>query len=247
MAMKKDLQPLIGLNMDVAGVAPKEASVQANYYEAVQKAGGLPLMIPPSLEGSEISALLKRLDGVVFIGGSDYCPSYYKQETHVSNKLLPQERMNFDLLFLQKLVNETTLPYLGICAGMQALNIALGGSLIQHIPEAVPNSQIQHSSPEGWKKGFNKHLVKLAPGSQLKEIYELAEIDVVTSHHQSVDKLGEGLVNAAYAEDGIIEAVELEERFVIGVQWHPERDWETNQKLFAEFVRQAAKYAECSP
>lgn len=233
------MKPIIGLNVDVSGTAPKIASVQANYYESISKAGGIPLLIPP-MPKDDLQNLIGKLDGVLFIGGRDYCPSLYGREREDKTSLLHQDRLNFDLLLLEKTIENNHLPFLGICAGAQALNISFGGDLIQHIPDKVPDSKIQHSSENGWKNGFAKHVVRLTAGSRLQQIYGKDELNVPTSHHQSVDNLGRGLLSAAEAEDGIIEAVELTDHpFVIGVQWHPERDYEANKKLFEAFIHQA--------
>ena len=234
------MKPIIGINVDMSNGPPRNASVQAGYFEAILKTGGIPVLIPPMPE-SQTSDLLARLNGVLFIGGADYSPSLYGEKDDPSIHLCDAERIDFDYKLLQKAVKETHLPVLGICAGCQILNIGLGGSLIQDIPNALPESKVIHSSQSGWKNGWHKHTVRILADTKLSRIYASRSISVPTSHHQSVKTLGRGLIIAAQAEDEVIEAVELENRpFVIGVQWHPERDFDGNEPLFAEFVKNAS-------
>ncbi|MBX9685160.1 MAG: gamma-glutamyl-gamma-aminobutyrate hydrolase family protein [Candidatus Obscuribacterales bacterium] len=231
------MKAVIGINVDIQGTNPKIAKVQANYYEAVSKAGAIPLLIPPSSD-EDLAEILKRIDGVLFIGGLDYCPSVYGEDCHESVQLAHDDRRDFDYKLLKASLAQSRLPLLGICAGCQILNIGLGGSLYQDIPSDFPESKVMHSSEDGWTNGFHHHRVRLKAGSKLAQIYAEQEFDVPTSHHQAVKKLGQGLLAAADAEDGIIEAVELQDRaFVIGVQWHPERDYEGNKALFQAFVQ----------
>jgi gamma-glutamyl-gamma-aminobutyrate hydrolase PuuD len=240
-AVKK---PVIGINVDIEGDKPKEMKVQELYIKAVETAGGIPVMLPP-VPAADLPTLLNRLDGVMLIGGRDYDPALYNQKPDPSTYQTDCLRNKFDYSLIGAILNHSDIPLLGICAGSQILNIGLGGDLIQDIHTQNPQSKVQHSSPEGWTKGFNKHIVKLAPDSKLYKIYGKSELNVPTSHHQAVDKLGKGLVAAAHSEDGFIEAVELpQQRFIVGVQWHPERDYEGNAPLFVEFVKQAANHQE---
>jgi putative glutamine amidotransferase len=120
------------------------------------------------------------------------------------------------------------------------LNIALGGSLIQDINSEIPHTEVIHQSKDGWKNGFNKHHVILRPESHIARIYKSESLNVPTSHHQAVKKIGAGLTVAAHADDGVVEAVEFKGRpFTIGVQWHPERDYEGNKDLFLQFIQAA--------
>ena len=234
------MKAIIGINVDIEGDNPKKATIQANYYESITRAGGIPVLIPP-LSDDDLGELLKRLDGILLIGGYDYCPSTYGEEKHESVELAHNDRLDFDFRLLNRSLEEKNLAVLGICAGCQILNIGLGGSLHQDIPSAFPESPVQHSSPNGWQDGFHNHIVKLSPGTKLASIYGKQEFDVPTSHHQAVKNLGKGLIPTAEAEDGIVEALELPGRpFVIGVQWHPERDYPGNEQLFKAFVQAAA-------
>lgn len=235
------MKPLIGINVDIQGEKPKLASVQANYFESVTKAGGIPVLIPP-LQDDDLQELLKLIDGILFIGGYDYCPSSYGEEKHESVELAHEDRIDFDLRLVKNSLDKfPEMPILGICAGAQALNIGLGGSLYQDIPTEFPDSHVMHSSKNGWRDGFNQHKVIFREGTKLHEIYKLADLSVPTSHHQALKQIGAGLLVTADAEDGIAEAIELPDRpFVIGVQWHPERDYSGNRCLFESFVGAAA-------
>lgn len=241
-AAEENCLPTIGINTDIDGEKPEIARVNTQYLDAVIKAGAVPVLLPPMPEG-QLRSILPKLDGILMIGGDDYPPSLYKQEKHPSVSTMKSKRSQFDMLLASEALKQKGMPFLGICAGCQALNIASGGSLMQDIPSGKPESKIKHSSPEGWKKGFSKHPVQLEKNSKLAGIFGETSLEVVSSHHQCVDKTGENLKLAARAEDGVCEAIEKSgDDFVVGVQWHPERDYESNQKLFGEFVKSACKY-----
>jgi putative glutamine amidotransferase len=232
-------KPIIGINTDVEGDKPEYSSVEAHYIDAIKKAGGIPVLMPP-MAADDLKSLLKHIDGVLMIGGADYPPSLYKQDQHSSCSLMNEHRTEFDMTLVKTILADKSIPFLGICAGCQALNIGSGGSLTQDIPSMKPESNIKHSSPSGWKVGFSKHPVTITSESKLARALGKSELTVVTSHHQCVDKPGDGLKIIAHSPDGVNEAIEKTgERFVVGVQWHPERDFDSNQKLFEELVHQA--------
>lgn len=234
-----DAKPIIGINTDVEGEKPEKCLIYRTYIDAISKAGGIPVLLPPMPE-SDISGLLKHVDAVMMIGGADYPPALYHQEKHASAELMKPARSDFDLALVKAVLNDDKMPFLGICAGCQALNIASGGSLTQDIPSLKPESKVKHASPNGWQVGFSKHPVELSKGSKLEKVYGQNQLTVVTSHHQCVDAAGKALTVVAKSEDGLPEAIEKAgDRFVLGVQWHPERDFPTNQRLFEEFVHQA--------
>jgi gamma-glutamyl-gamma-aminobutyrate hydrolase PuuD len=239
------MKPFIGINVDMETSGKKEfASVQSNYFDAVVKAGGVPVLIPP-MPDDALAVVLSKLDGLMLIGGSDYCPTHYGEKQHPTVHLMEKRRDDFDLRLVRKAVAESTMPILGICAGCQALNIALGGSLIQDIPDEFPQSPVVHAAQKNcWEIGFNKHSVKLTDGSKLAVIYGSTTIDVPTSHHQAVRKPASAFRPVALAEDGVIEAIENpEHKFLLGVQWHPERDYEGNKRLFEAFITAASPVA----
>jgi gamma-glutamyl-gamma-aminobutyrate hydrolase PuuD len=208
------------------------ALVPAQYVEAVERAGGRPLLVPPSADGQE--ELLDALDGLIFSGGSDLEPESYGQEPHPETKGVHPERDEAELALLTAAL-ERDLPVLAICRGSQILNVALGGDLVQHLPEIVGDEKHQHTRGE-----FADHDVELEPGTRVAEL--LGERAPVKSHHhQGFGRLGEGLVESGRAEDGTIEAVEdPSRRFALGVLWHPEAG--EDLKLFEELVREAADY-----
>jgi putative glutamine amidotransferase len=235
------MKPIIGINLDVSSGSPPQALIQTTYYEAVQKAGGIPLLLAP-MPDADLDELLQSLNGLMLIGGLDYCPTKYGEEASDLVELCAEQRQDFDFRLIERTLNRTELPILGICAGAQLLNIVLGGSLIQDINSELPDTNVVHTINAGWQADPHKHPVNLQPGSQLGKIYKSERLDVPTSHHQSVKRLGKGLVAVAHADDGVIEAVELGSRpFTIGVQWHPERDYKGNAELFKHFIQAASQ------
>lgn len=234
----QDDRPMIGINMDVEAGTPNTYRIVPAYVDAITKAGGIPVMIPPMPE-EQVSELVSRLDGVMMIGGNDYPPALYKQEPHKSVVPMEEARHTFDMVLVKEVLKNGKIPFLGICAGCQALNIGSGGSLIQDIPSHYTDSKVKHSSEKGWQVGFNKHIVKPEDGTIISTLIGKDGLNVVTSHHQCVDQVGEGLRIAARTEDGVIESIESskDKNFVVGVQWHPERDFDSNQALFKEFIK----------
>ena len=236
------MKPIIGINLDVREAPPEQAQVQANYYKSIQNAGGIPILIPP-MPDEDLAVLLKSVSGLLFIGGDDYCPSNYGEEPHERVERCHPNRDDFDNRLMTMALANATLPILGVCAGAQLLNIRLGGTLIQDIASEVEKAAV-HTSKNPWVNGFNRHSVKLEPETDLAKIYNATTIQVVSSHHQAMRRLGTGLSAVAWADDGIIEAIESKTRpFMIGVQWHPERDYEGNVPLFSEFVRHCIQYS----
>lgn len=231
------MKPIIGINCDIKVGPPPEACLQIPYYESIFKSGGIPVLLPP-MSNEDLNAVLDRLNGIMFIGGADYCPKRYcDEETDETVKLINQDREQFDFDLMNVVLARREMPILGICLGAQLLNIGLGGSLLQDIKKSFPESDVTHASPNGWQVGFNQHAVNLTKGTIVHEIYGKDRLIVSTSHHQAVKNVGKGLRVAAHSDDGVIEAVELpDHRFAIGVQWHPERDYEGSKNLFDKFI-----------
>jgi putative glutamine amidotransferase len=238
------MKPLIGINVDIEPGPPAQAQLLADYIDAIVKAGGIPVLLPP-VPDQDIPQVLSHLSGLMMTGGPDYCPSNYGEEAHESVHLMPAERDKFDRKLLTEVLKNTEIPILGVCAGCQLLSIVLGGSLIQDIKSELPQSSIKHSNnKEPYRNGQNFHEVRIEPGSRLFQLYGAPRVNVPTSHHQAIRKLGEGLKATAFCDDGIIEGVELPSRsFTVGVQWHPERDFDTSKALFEDFVRHAQQFA----
>jgi putative glutamine amidotransferase len=189
------------------------------YVDKVAQAGGLPVLLPPSEGGA---AVLSRLDALVLSGGSDVEPARYGAAAHPAAGPFYADRDSAELDLCQRAL-ASGLPVLGICRGLQVLNVALGGTLHQHLPDLVGNDS---HSPE--RTGYGAHKVSVAAGTQLAAILGRSEAAVPTHHHQAIDRLGAGLVATAWTDDGVIEAVEFESAgqpdapFMIAVQWHPE-------------------------
>jgi putative glutamine amidotransferase len=236
-------KPVIGLNCDVSGDKPRELSVQTTYVDAITRAGGIPILLPPMSE-DDLKAILPTIDGVCMIGGADYPPASYGQKPHQSVSLMAHERSDFDLTLVRNALAEKNLAFLGICAGCQALNIGSGGTLTQDIP-SQRKTKVMHASPQGWQKGFNKHDVTFVKDSHLGQTLGLVPVSEPTSHHQCVETPGQDLKVTATTQDGLIEGIEMPDRpFVVGVQFHPERSYDRNQALFNDFISAAKKHRE---
>ncbi|WP_369198197.1 gamma-glutamyl-gamma-aminobutyrate hydrolase family protein [Streptomyces djakartensis] len=207
--------PLIGVSTYLEagarwGVWELEAALlPVGYPRLVQRAGGLAVMLPPD-DPERAAATVARLDGVVIAGGPDVEPVRYGAEREPRTGPPAPERDAWELALIDAAL-AAEVPLLGICRGMQLLNVALGGTLVQHIDG--------HAEAVGV---FGGHAVRPVPGSLYAGVVPEEEF-VPTYHHQAVDRLGEGLVPSAYAADGTVEAVELPSApWVLGVQWHPE-------------------------
>jgi putative glutamine amidotransferase len=210
------------------------ALVPAAYVDAVERAGGRALLVPPSEGG--VGETLDALDGLVFSGGGDVDPELYGQEPHEETAGVVSERDRGELALLRAAL-ERDMPVLAVCRGSQVLNVARGGDLVQHLPEVVGDEKHKHTPGV-----FADHDVELKGESRLGRI--LGERAPVKSHHhQGFGRLGEGLVQAAWAEDGTVEAVEdPSARFALGVLWHPEES--EDAALFEALVDEARRYRE---
>jgi len=246
-AADSNKQPLIGIAMDYEEDKsdPKQIKtyeVYKTYTDAVSKAGGIPILIPP-VDNEKLKQVFDRIDGVVLVGGADYPSSYYNQPKHKTADEMHPIRADFDLRLAKMALQDKSKPVLGICAGCQILNIAGGGSLIQDIPSHVKDGNTMHRRPADHPKNVAfKHNVKIDKSSRLGQIYGIEKVAVPTSHHQCVDKVADNFTVVAHAEDGMVEAIESNDknRFLFGVQWHPERDFESNQKLWQTFIQKCA-------
>jgi putative glutamine amidotransferase len=215
-------QPLIGVSTYLEssvrwGVWHQPAALlPSGYHRLVQQAGGLAVLLPPD-DPAAAEAAVARLDGVVISGGPDVEPVRYGADPHPETGPPARERDAWELALIDAAL-AAGRPLLGICRGMQLLNVALGGTLVQHLPEKVGHGG--HSGPPGV---FARHEVRPVPGTRLGELLP-APVTVPTYHHQAVDRLGHGLRTCAQAEDGTPEALEPADEggFVLAVQWHPE-------------------------
>jgi putative glutamine amidotransferase len=192
-----------------------------SYSHAVQAAGGLALLLPPDDAVAERpDALLDLIDGLMLAGGSDVDPASYGARPHRETRGTSPERDRFELALTHRAI-ERELPVLGICRGMQLLNVACGGTLDQHVPAAVGHEE--HRPALGQ---FGDHEVQLESGSLAARAVGAETTAVKSHHHQGIGELGEGLTATGWsAEDGIVEAIELEgQQYALGVLWHPEQD-----------------------
>lgn len=232
------MKPLIGINVDLTNGPPPNASVQYTYIESVVRSGGIPILIPPVAK-QDLQIILASLDGLLMTGGLDYSAGL-TSAPGPTVELTDPRREEFDLRLVKEAIDLRRLPLLLICAGMQAANIALGGTLIEDLKTNQPESQVNHCSGNGWVNGWTRHSVDIENGSRLAEIFPARRIDVVANHHQAIDRLADGLTVVGYADDGVIEAVEIKNHpFAVGVQWHPERDYDQSLPLFDAFIQAA--------
>ncbi len=218
-------QPLIGI-----ASLPDE-----NYVRAVRDSGGIPVILPKT-DGSPVAidGYLQRLDALLMPGGPDIPPSEWNEEPHPTTKVLEADRYRFEKALISAWIQRTKKPLLGICLGSQWINVAHGGSLVQDIPSAF---QVNHRDVT--------HPVTLEADSRLAAIFGETQFEVNSHHHQAVSRLGAGLRIVAKSPDGIVEATETttRDRFLIGVQWHPEKIFQTDarqRKLFRAFIEAAS-------
>jgi putative glutamine amidotransferase len=233
----KGVRPVIGITTYAeeatwGGWTEPAAFIPLAYVRAVERAGGRPLLVPPSEDGMEET--LEALDGIIFSGGGDLDPETYGAEAHPETHEVSPERDSAELALLQAALARD-MPVLAVCRGSQVLNVSRGGDLVQHLPEIVGHDRHRHEEPI-----MADHDVTVDTDSRLGAI--LGETaPVKSSHHQGFGRLGEGLRESAWAEDGTVEAVEdPSHRFALGVLWHPEEG--EDYTLFKALVEEAAAY-----
>ena len=231
-------RPVIGITTYVVPARfgaweARSALVPYEYVTAVERAGGRALLVPPSRDG--IDETLDAVDALIFSGGSDLDPAHYGQEAHAETRDVVRERDDGELALLTAALARD-LPVLAICRGSQVLNVALGGDLVQHLPDVVGNEK--HKETPGV---FADHDVDVVQDERLYPLLG-ASHHVKSHHHQGLGRIGDGLRVAAYADDGTVEAVwEPSRRFAVGVLWHPEAN-DADAALFDELVREARRY-----
>jgi gamma-glutamyl-gamma-aminobutyrate hydrolase PuuD len=232
-------RPLIGITTYVEDAAwgawhLPAALIPYDYVRAVERAGGRALLVPPSVEG--VDETLDVLDGLLFSGGNDLDPDSYGAEAHPETSGTRPERDRGELALLEGALARD-MPMLAVCRGFQVLNVLRGGDLVQHLPDAVGHEQ--HREVKGV---FSEHGVRIDDASRLGSV--LGERAPVKSHHhQGAGRVGEGLREAAWADDGTVEALEdPDKRFAVGVLWHPEAG--EDMKLFEALVAEARAYRE---
>ena len=233
-------KPVIGLTLDSEPPGSYSKlpwyALRENYFAAVRRAGGLPVALPHEPEDAE--AYLERIDGLVVTGGDfDVSPALFDAAARHPTVTTKDRRTAFELAITRAAVARD-MTVLGICGGQQLLNVALGGTLIQHIPDEVPGA-LAHEQPN--PRTEPGHSVRVTPGSLLHRVVGAAELRVNSAHHQAVRDPAPGLVVDAVAPDGVIEGIEdPHRRFCLGVQWHPEYEIsDGDARIFAAFVAAA--------
>jgi putative glutamine amidotransferase len=221
----------------------------APYIEAVQRVSATPILLTPAHARASLAEVLDLVDGLLLTGGEDVDPSRYGQKPHPKLETVNHARDEMELQALERAL-ELRMPVFAICRGIQLLNVHFGGTLFQDLPSEKPGGVIhEQTAPvnERW------HGARVEPGSCLQKLFATDEFQINSFHHQGIDRLGEGLRAVAWADDGLVEAVEaIDYPWVVGVQWHPERgeveiredhrhpDWH----LFAAFADEARAYRE---
>ena len=239
--------PVIGITCghDTAG-GQDRWFVKAPYIRAVVEAGGVPLLIPPTWDERLLVLCLDRVDGLLLTGGVDVDPALYGQEPHKALGKVDREWDDLDVV-AARLALARDMPVLGICRGVQVLNVAAGGTLVQDIASQVKGALAHQQSAPVWEP---THEVTVAEGSRLHALLGVTATAVNSFHHQAVQVVAPGFRAVAHAADGVIEGIESElHRFAVGVQWHPELmagSDAVQRRLFAGFLA-AVRTAAGSP
>jgi putative glutamine amidotransferase len=236
------MTPLIGItcNRDAPENGVHQNNLSQAYVRAVFRAGGLPVLIPVGLPAEQCPALYERLDGLLLSGGGDIAPQRFDGQPHPRINGIDLERDEIEI-GLVRLAAENGWPFLGICRGIQVINVALGGGLYTDVAAQLPGA-LRHDWYPDIPRDYPAHAVTLESGTVLEKILDQRQVQVNSLHHQGVDRAAPGLRANAYAPDGLIEGVELDGHpFGVGVQWHPEWlvDAAPMQALFRAFIQAA--------
>ncbi len=237
------MKPIIGIGSDIGAAAPGKhdrAFAYTTYIDSLRRAGAIPVIVPPQPENA--ADVMENLDGIVLAGGGDCDPVLYGEEPHPSVEPMDPRRQENDLT-LARMARERGIPTLGICLGVQVMNIAAGGKIIQDIDSQIA-TDIRHASESGNRA---RHEVTVEQGTRLASILGARTYNVNSSHHQAIRSAGEGLCVTAQAPDGVIEGLEDPRHpFYVGVQWHPEDmpGEESATTIFRAFVEAARRHAE---
>lgn len=216
------------------------------YYRAVASLGGAPIMIPLLDDDEALRAIYETLDGLFLAGGVDVDPAVYGEERQpvCGNIDPPRDRVE---LLLTRWAIEDAKPVLGVCRGMQIINVARGGMLVQDIAAQLPDALKHDYFPtQGFARDFRAHDVQIEPGTRLHAIFGATELQVNSMHHQVVRELGAGLIPSAWASDGLVEGIEgTDDTYLVGTQWHPEMLTEScpaTPALFISFLYAAREW-----
>lgn len=237
------MRPLIGVTTGRSPRPPNrfQYAVNSEYVAAIEEVGGIAITLPA--QPNAVLELFAALDALILTGGGDIDPVHYDQPLHPATRSIDPDRDRFEL-DLTRMAVERGLPLLGICRGIQVLNVALGGTLIQDVADQVPAALV-HQTPEDVP--IATHHVRLQPNSRLAALIQCTDLLTNSSHHQAIQSLAPALRVVGWSQDGVVEAVEsMDQAFVIGVQWHPEllfRDAAPHRRLFAGLVEVCANRA----
>ncbi|MBY0232191.1 MAG: gamma-glutamyl-gamma-aminobutyrate hydrolase family protein [Gemmataceae bacterium] len=240
------IRPVIGIAMQtlpaIPGKLPNCWVMGQRYVRVLAEAGAVPLLVP-LLPGDEatLRAIYDRLDGVFLTGGVDVCPTNYGEDRHKDCDAADPARDWTEILLIRWALAERK-PVLGVCRGIQAVNVACGGTLYQHLPEMLPTMKHDYFPlpTNGFTRDYLAHEVEVRPGSRLGRLMGEPRPPVNSMHHQGIKKLGRGLVASAAAPDGLVEGLEGSEGFLVGVQWHPEEladKADPQRRLFTGFLQ----------
>ena len=226
----KKRKPIIGLNMDCS--IRKDRlwhEIPENYVNAIVEAGGIPSLFPIFRDKKLITEQIKQCDGFLFMGGDDYPAKYFGMKSDSNEDPMLEQRADYDIKIAKMILN-TKIPILGICGGCQLINIVKGGKMILNI--------------EGHGKGKDVyHSVNIVKDGILKNLFKKDKLRINSGHHQAIDPnfISDELKITAMTDDGVVEAIEgIEERFILGLQWHPERSDDSVQRktIFKRFINE---------
>lgn len=238
-----DKRPFIGITLGHITINGRTIDgTQRDYGDRIADAGGVPLLLP-ARPASPAEAILSRVSGILLTGGGDVEPERYGAERANESAGIDSERDTAEDALLTG-ATAAGIPILAICRGAQLVNVARGGTLVQHLPTVTAEPHLVIDRPRE-----DVHSVRLDPSSYLCSILGIDELGVNSLHHQGVDRVGSGLRPVAWAEDGTIEALEDRRRRVIAVQWHPEQlpDRPEQMRLFSWLIEQAAAQGRPKP
>jgi putative glutamine amidotransferase len=235
------MRPLIGLTC-LHDYGELKHKVNDTYINATKKAGGVPILLPCTIDSSEILHHLSIIQGLIVCGGPDADPRYFGEEPVPGLGGVNPAMDAYEIPLLKEALNRD-MPILGICRGEQLLNIAAGGTLVQHIPDYFPRP-LKHRQDA--PRFYRTHNIEIHAGTLLSELLGSGPLLVNSYHHQAVREVAPGFAVSAVAPDGVIEAIESKKHtFAVGVQWHPECMWDypdNYDSLFAGFVKAAQSY-----
>lgn len=233
-----NFKPLIGLNAEFKSAkkdSPSFSYVAAGYFDAIIQAGGIPVIVPPLLELSDLETVLDHLHGFLLVGGPDLDPRRDGFMLHGAVRAMEARRESFDRMLMDS-ISDRRLPVLGIGVGMQLINVSQGGNLFLHLPEDLP-SAIPHKDPQD---PAHRHGLTVVPNSIMERVYGDGEIRVNSMHHMAIDELARGFRVTARCPDGVIEAIESsrDDWFAMGTQFHPEAVSASalDVRIFEEFI-----------